>query len=49
MGIVLAISALIVVAILGAAFILPCEACRRRRERIQNAYEQWRSDKRSTH
>lgn len=38
----LTVSAIGVALILGLAMILPCEACRLRRERMRAAYARWR-------
>jgi hypothetical protein len=35
----------LVAAIVALALILPCEACRLRRERMKQAYATWRADK----
>lgn len=45
MKIVLVAAALGVLVILGAAFILPCPACRKRRERFRAAYAEWKARK----
>jgi hypothetical protein len=37
-----AASALGIAMIVGLAFALPCAACRKRRERMQAAYDQWK-------
>lgn len=38
----LTISAVGVALIIGLAMVLPCEACRLRRERLRAAYARWR-------
>ena len=35
------------VAIVGLALILPCQACRKRRERFRAAYAVWKAQKKS--
>jgi hypothetical protein len=35
----------LVVAVAAIALILPCEACRLRRERMKQAYAQWQSNR----
>jgi hypothetical protein len=41
----LIVSAIGVTLIIGLALILPCAACRKRRERMQAAYAEWKSRK----
>lgn len=42
MKIVLIAAAVGVFVIVGAALILPCPACRKRRERLRAAYAEWK-------
>lgn len=43
MKLMLALTAGILAIIVALALMLPCEACRLRRERMQKAYEAWRA------
>lgn len=44
MSALLTVSAIGVALIFGVAFVLPCPACRKRRERMQAAYARWREN-----
>jgi hypothetical protein len=37
--------ALAIAAIVGLALVLPCKACRLRRERLERAYENWKKSR----
>jgi len=43
--ILLVVAGAIVLALLAIALALPCEGCRLRRKRLQDAYEKWRSQR----